>query len=272
MAEEWERFDAKPEWELDTVRHITHVPVARRIIEDGKIKAGLIYDKSRLNTSRLSVTWVSANTWAWGSIYGVVEFKFDWAKLIEGQYVYWVEAMDDYHPPAYRLLLSKQPISSPLVKLYDAATATGPLKFLNGKWYWNVNNTSEFMIADDLPLDSASGFDFVQHNEKYCQPFANNCDDMRTKPTAAHTGGKILAYLLGHDLHPLDKHLKPSESSKPEEENLVFEQAFTGLHRVLSASTFGGPLNFDASCDRATRGALALYGMDQFQPAKTCFR
>lgn len=76
---EWEKYKIKGELakagaELDTVRHIAHVPAARRIIEDQKVKAGLVYDESRLNKSRISVTWVSANTWAFGSIYGTVEF------------------------------------------------------------------------------------------------------------------------------------------------------------------------------------------------------
>jgi hypothetical protein len=124
MVEEWERF-GNPEWELTTVRHTTHVPIARRIIEDGKIKAGLVYDKSKLKTSRLSVSWLSANTWTLGSIYGTAEFQFDWKSLVEDQNIYWVEAMDDYNPPAYRLLLSKQHITSPLVKAYDPTTAKG---------------------------------------------------------------------------------------------------------------------------------------------------
>lgn len=62
--------------ELTTVRHVVHVPFARRIVEDGRIKAGLVYDESRLNKSRISVAWVSANTWGPGSIYGTVEFQF----------------------------------------------------------------------------------------------------------------------------------------------------------------------------------------------------
>ena len=40
VAEEWERY-GNPEWELTTVRHITHVPAARRVIEDGKIESWL---------------------------------------------------------------------------------------------------------------------------------------------------------------------------------------------------------------------------------------
>jgi len=35
------------------------------------VKPGLVYDESRLNTERISVAWVSANTWGVGSIYGL---------------------------------------------------------------------------------------------------------------------------------------------------------------------------------------------------------
>jgi hypothetical protein len=266
VAEEWERY-GNPTWELTTVRHITHVPAARRVIEDGKIKAGLVYDKSKLKTSRLSVSWVSANTWTSGSIYGTVEFRFDWKTLIEGQSIYWVEVIDDYNPPAYRLLLSKQPITSPLVKSYDPATAKGPLKLADDKWYWNGwNLTSEFMIADDLPLDKVSGLDFVKHHEKICPPREHNCDEMKNQPSTGQTGGKVLSYILGHGLHVLDKHLKPSEP--PAQENSLFEQAYVGLRHALSSSTYGGALNLNESCDRATRGALALYGMDQVETAR----
>ena len=116
MPEEWERFrirrgDRKAV-ELDVVRHVAHLPQARRIVEDKRIKAGLVYDESKLNTTRLSVAWVSANTWAWGSLYGTVEFQFCWAALIEQNlYIYWFEDMPDYRPPPYRFLLStrKQP-------------------------------------------------------------------------------------------------------------------------------------------------------------------
>ena len=93
MPKEWVRFrfeiGSAASSELVTVRHVVHVPFARRIIEDGRIKAGLVYDESRLNTSRTSVTWVSANTWGPGSIYGTVEFRFSWADIVAGQKLYW---------------------------------------------------------------------------------------------------------------------------------------------------------------------------------------
>jgi hypothetical protein len=98
MPAEWDRFKFEigkgNSNELTTVRHVVHLPLARRIVEDGRIKAGLVYDESRLNKSRIGVAWVSANTWGPGSIYGTVEFQFAWADLVAGQKVYWVEAMN----------------------------------------------------------------------------------------------------------------------------------------------------------------------------------
>jgi hypothetical protein len=146
--------------------------------------------------------------------------------------------------------------------------AKGPLKFIDNKWYWNGDNTSEFMIADDLLLDNASGLDFVKHHEKFCQPRVHNCEDMRKQPSTAETGSKILAYILGHDLHILDKHLKPSESINENEHNFLFEGAYRGLRQALSSSKFGGALELNESCDKVARGALALYGMDQIERAK----
>ena len=90
------RLTAKLCSSLTEVHHVVHVPGARRIIEDGHIRAGLVYDESRLNRSRLCVSWLSANTWANGSIYGNVQFTFDWRRIVKGRHVYWVEAMTDY--------------------------------------------------------------------------------------------------------------------------------------------------------------------------------
>ena len=47
-ASEWEAYKITGTYgALDIVTHIVHLSAARRITEDGKIKAGLIYDKSR---------------------------------------------------------------------------------------------------------------------------------------------------------------------------------------------------------------------------------
>jgi hypothetical protein len=96
---------------LQTVYHVVHVPTARRILEDGCLRGGLIYDESRLRKSRTCVTWLSANTWGPGSIYGSVQFAFPWANQVRTRHCYWVEAMTAYSPAAYRILLTDRDLS-----------------------------------------------------------------------------------------------------------------------------------------------------------------
>ncbi len=132
---------------------MVHVPEARRILEDERIKAGLVHDESRLKSSRVCVTWLSANTWRYGSIYGNVQFTFDWRSIVKGRRVYWVEAMEGYKPAAYRFLLTDRDLTgSSYVKSYDPEIDNGPLKQKGSKWYWNGKYTSEFMIDEDLLL------------------------------------------------------------------------------------------------------------------------
>jgi hypothetical protein len=97
---------------LERVYHVVHVADARRILEDGRLRARLIYDESRLNNSRTCVTWLSANTWNDGSIYGNVQFSFDWTSVIERQRFYWVEAMTGYSPHAFRILVTDRDLSN----------------------------------------------------------------------------------------------------------------------------------------------------------------
>lgn len=62
------------------------------------LRGGLVHDESKLKKSRIAVTWLSANTWAPGSIYGNVQFSFSWKQAAQKR-VYWVEAMHSYRPP-----------------------------------------------------------------------------------------------------------------------------------------------------------------------------
>jgi hypothetical protein len=264
---EWEKYKikgdlAKAGADLTIVRHIAHVPAARRIIEDRKIKAGLVYDESRLNKSRISVVWLSANTWAFGSIYGTVEFQFDWNTLIDGNKVYWVEAMTQYNPTAYRFLLSSRDpteFGSDVVEAYDPIKDDGPLRKSGDKWYWNGNFTSEFMIDQNLSLRKATGLNFISHHPQFCSIDGNACAERRDNPTWDEIGGRILAYLLAHDIGVLNKHLKPDGGKR----NQLLDTAFSGLQSALSETKFGGALHLPESCDKVLTGALALYGMDQ---------
>lgn len=73
---------------LTSLYHVTHAHIAQRIIEDGQITRGLVYDESRLNVTRRTVVWVSPNTSHNGSRYGTVQFEFDWASLLAGRNIY----------------------------------------------------------------------------------------------------------------------------------------------------------------------------------------
>jgi hypothetical protein len=268
MPAEWDRFKfdigSENSRELTTVRHVVHAPFARRIVEDERIKAGLVYDESRVNKSRISVAWVSANTWGLGSIYGTVEFQFAWSDLVDGQKIYWVEAMN-YRPNAYRLLLSKRDIPTGLIVPYNPAKDQGPLRLAAGKYYWNSAYTSEFMIEDDLSLNKCTGLDFVLHHQEFCRPFGNGCKDRQSQPATHQTGGRMLAFVMGSALHVLDKHFKPQDEIQP---FMNLDTAYRGLELELAQGEFGGPIATGSKCQDVVRGSLALYGADQDDQAR----
>lgn len=249
---------------LETVHHVVHVPTARRILEDNRLRAGLIYDESRLNRSRMCVTWVSANTWAQGSIYGNVQLSFAWSDLIRDRRVYWVEAMPDYSPPAYRLLLTDRDLSaSRYLTPYDPASDKGPLRERDGVWYWNGTYTSEFMIDSDLPLRRCTGLAFINHRPDRCRLNGSSCTD-RTAPPY-RTGGRVLAFLLGNDLHAVDRVLKTPVA--PRRRRPLSDAVDVGIDGILRAlgnkkSRFAGGISRPASRQAVLRGALALYGAD----------
>jgi hypothetical protein len=261
----WETYKISDKYaELTTVKHIVHLPVARRIIEDGKIKSGLIFDKSRLNKTRISVTWLSANDWSLGSLYGTVEFQFSWEKLVKHKRIYWVEAMPNYHPAAFRFLLTFEEITSPLVTKYDPEKDDGPLKKVDGKWRWHPDYCSEFMVADDFPISDTVGVDFVHHHQKYCRTKSWSCIEQTTNPSPQTTSGKLLAYILAHGVHDLDVHLKPGAGGR----NVVLDMASGWLKLVLSYVEYTGALKENEECDSIIKGALALFGIDKVDDGK----
>jgi hypothetical protein len=260
---EWEEFKIKKANEvvLDSVNHVAHLESARRIAEDGTVKAGLVYDESKLNQSRLSVSWLSGNTWALGSIYGTVQFEFDWNALIKDKNIYWVEAIRKYKPPAFRFLISEEPISSDLIRSYDPEKHEGPLRFDGKEWIRNGELTSEFMFAENLSLRRhMTGLSFIRHHGTICTLGNPNCEDKAR--SEYDTGGHLLAWLLANDIHRVDKFLKP------EPRNNSLEIAFSGLNSALSGGGFGGALSKSSSCKTAALGALSLHGNNQTERAE----
>ncbi len=256
---------------LNDVHHVAHVPTARRILEDKRVRAALVYDKSRLNRSRTCVAWASANTWAPGSIYGNVQFTFDWSDILRDRQIYWVEAID-YNPPAYRFLLTDgvldREVSSKVVA-YDPAVDKGPLREREGVWYFNGEYNSEFMIDGDLPLRRCKRVSFVRHRREICSLHGSSCTD-RTA-SEFETGGRFLAHMLGDGLHGLDHAFRRPASMRS---RLPLTDAVDvgvgGILKVLRDNPvlFAGGIRRPRSAQAAVLGALALYGADREAEAR----
>jgi len=255
---------------LETVYHVVHLPIARRILEDGHLRCGLISDESRLKKSRICVTWLSANTWAPGSIYGNVQFAFPWRKQIRKRHCYWVEAMTDYSPHAYRILLTDRDLSgSKHVREYDPSSNKGPLRKRDGEWYWNGRYTSEFMVESDISLEECTGFDFISLHSSICRPNGTRCPDFNT--TAEKVAGRVVAFLIGNGLHSIDGVLKqPSPFNPGRPLSYAVDKGVEGIWGALGRKKdrFGGAIKAESSRKAVLRGALALYGYGKTAAAK----
>ncbi|MCC6444121.1 MAG: hypothetical protein IT210_11795 [Armatimonadetes bacterium] len=146
------------------------------IIRAGKIKAGLVYDQSKLNTERIHVAWLSPNFWNHGFRYGNVAFEYDWKSLLEGKRAYWVEAIRSYRPPACRILLTGENFDSILAP-YNPSDKNGPWwhDSSEDQHFWDGDFCLELMIDHDLTVDQAQEVKFVAHhggNPSLLQPAA----------------------------------------------------------------------------------------------------
>lgn len=198
---------------LKTVSHVAHVPTAVRIVEDNELRAGLVFDKSKLNTERIRVVWLSPNDWtnAGGFRYGNIRFTYDWARLIDGKQFYWVESMA-YGIEACRILVSDKDHSKKL-DLYDPRRGDGPWYIdSKNKHYWNGTFCLEIMLETDIPLADAQKTDFVLHSENKCNNDYKTC--IYRGMTAAKGGGEFLASLISRNVSRLPPGLTRKENGK----------------------------------------------------------
>lgn len=255
---------------LEEINHVVHPAAARRILEDGKIRAGIVYDESRMNKTRHQVVWLSANTWSNGSIYGTVQFTFPWEKIIEGRRMYWVEAMS-YTNPAYRLLVTNKDVSHlTFLTPYDPAVDKGPVRHRGGTWYWNHKYTSEFMVDTDFDLADCIGFKGILHKKDGCRIYGWSCAEREVLHFI--TGGRMLAFVLSGGMHCVDPALRivPSGSSS-RQFSYDLDNAIRGIWFSLAQNkhvSFGGPIRKTDSSRAVVMGALALHGADQLDEAR----
>jgi hypothetical protein len=281
-GEEWEayacripasgdsRFDRRACSTLSQVYHVAHVADACRIIEDGRIKAGLIGDDSRLRRTRTSVCWLSANYWTPGSIYGAIQFTFRWEDIIRDREFYWVEVMD-YPNPAYRFLITDRDLSgASLLRPYDPATARGRLRLRNGVWYWNGEYTSEFMLDTDLPLRRCVEISAIPHRGDRCRLYPSNCSDADRSTWS--NGAQTLAYIIARDLRRV-RHcfVRPTSSGGREPGSAVRDTLGFLLDELMPEEPHG-PITSRRRSEAIMKGALLLYGSGQFEDAQEVAR
>jgi hypothetical protein len=185
--------------EFFVVHHVTHFYQALRIVEDQKIRADLIKDKSKLNASRTLVAWVSPKNWPAGYMYGSIRFQIPWARLVRGKKYYWVETMD-YRPIACRILVSDKHYEK--LKPYDPAKGEGPWIVENERHYFNDEYCLEILIEGDIPLSQVATVDFVEHHQEWCtmnkKKLASLCD--QSKKNASYVGACFVGELITRDL------------------------------------------------------------------------
>jgi len=188
----WQNADCES---LKKVYHVAHLANAVRILEDEKIKQGLIYDKSKLNTSRILVTWLSPNIWYHGSRYGNISFEFDFTELVAGKNYYWVEAMKEYTPHACRILITTEDFDDILTP-YDPTRGDGPWYYdtVNDCHYWNGTYCLEFMFTRDLPLSISENVTFTKHHSAFCNMKGHACADQSM--TKEYVNARFIAYLI----------------------------------------------------------------------------
>ncbi|MFC3695563.1 hypothetical protein ACFOWB_25355 [Chenggangzhangella methanolivorans] len=254
---------------LSQVYHTTHRLSATRIIEDGRVKRGLVYDESELNKTRTTVSWVSPNHWRDGYRYGSVRFGFNWSLFADQSHFYWVECIE-YSPPACRFLITERDLSSELPALtrYDPMSHLGPLLFDGVDWRRNRAIALELMIDDDIALSHCTGIDLVTHHPQQCNERNPNCPERRN---GEHdTGARLVAALLGRELTNANHCLK---SDEPESIGLTVQGALGLLSLKLRPKD--GEKGVISDIDHAqaiVTAAFNQYGSDHIESAKTLCR
>jgi hypothetical protein len=257
-ARDWERapVNRRSAWgdrPLDLVAHVAHVDAAVAIVRERKIRAGLVYDESKLRKRRICVTWLSPNAWVDGSMYGHIRFELRWRPLIRGLRAFWVERIAHYHPTAYRFLLSTQDRTRSGLRRYRPARDGGPWIRRGKRHAWNGSICLEVMVERDVPLRSVRRISFVAHHRDLCRASGSACAERRTADFAA--GARFLASIVGNEVPCPHRLLRKTEPSVLSAAAFLIERL-----AVDAVDRPQGIRSTHASAPALSRAAFAAYG------------
>lgn len=201
--------------QFSDVYHITHLNAAKYLLETEKIIPQLIQDKSQLNGQLIKVVWLSPNEWIQGSLYGNVRFTYSFNDLIKDKKFYSVEVMEDYNPPACRILISDKDFSDhEILKPYD------PRKQYDGPWHIDEKDQNfkhesyniEFMFDGEISIGKASRIDFVDHHQSLCNIFDSGaCPDVTMKGGEAKR--LFISYLIASNIKLKNLHIHITDTN-----------------------------------------------------------
>ena len=197
---EWEQYPLIDPTDIEFVAYTAHVETALRIIEDKNIRAGLVYDDSRLKRYRTVVTWFSPNVWAPGSRYGNIAFKVPFEQLYSDfPKTYWVETAE-YAVAAPRIFFSTT--ENKRLIAYDPDSDDGPWKQSPRHGHQrNGDICLEILVEGDVKYADVTEIEFYTHHPTYCSERRSkgrqcrNVGDRRAK-----AGGQFMCGLIGRKL------------------------------------------------------------------------
>lgn len=252
---------------LETLYHVAHLKHAIRIIEDGWIKSGLVYDESKLNKHRISVVWLSPNDWE-RSIYGNIRFSIPFETVLAFKNMFWVE--DITYPkqlvPRFLLtskshenLLKSENQEKPVLIPFNPSVKGGPIwRDEKGQFFFSSEYTIELMLEADIAVSSVDRIDFVDHHRTNCNT-RKFC--LYQKTTGPEAGGEFLAALLSRRGRLDLSGMTEIREAKVAPANSLTEAIRSILHvcEKRFGSAYGGEVT--AESDDAEALVLGLLGM-----------
>lgn len=239
---------------VSAVHHATHVESALRIVADGAIRAVPHPDGEDLGLGDRPLVWLAPNHWRDGSMYGTTRFSFDWAKLVKGCRIYWVEGADEPISLNCCLFITASKAHRPRLIRYRPKKSKGPLRIVRGEWWWRSDVSLKLIFDRDLDLAGCTELNFIEHHHSGCVPGPRaRCAEALDRGALA--SARVMAALLSGK-----GHLRPAALFAKGRQRSQIQIAIHRIREVLDATDcdLHGPLRKRRHVDAAVRAALHL--------------